>query len=216
MANCETLTQVVLRGFGQLLASGGLTRQDKEKLADGQLIALTLSGDARSYEVLVRRYQKLVYNVVYQMLRSHEAAADVTQETFLKAFRSLSTFRSECAFKPWLLRIATNSGLNLIRDSKSKEHDSLESLLDGNPACEPASGQNVESEVEWSLSHAMLGEALLTLPPRHRHVFLLRYQHDLSYAEIASVVDEPETTIKAQLFRIREKLKKILAERMRT
>jgi len=197
------------------LTKSALTRAELEQLDDGRLIAFTLSGQSKAYEVLVRRYQKLVYNVLFQMLRDHEAASDLTQDTFLKAYKALSTFRSDSPFKPWLLRIATNSGLNQIRGAKAKEHDSLEGILEENPLGEPASKQDVETEVEWRLSSAMLNDALATLPARHRHIFVLRYQHDLSYADIASVVEEPETTIKSLLFRIREKLRNLLSEKMK-
>lgn len=197
---------------GVLRKRDGLTAFQLEGAEDAQLVAMTLSGNSKSFEVLVRRYQKLVYNMIYQMVQSHETAADLTQDTFLKSFRALATFRSEARFKPWILRIASNTTLNHIRDSKSRAHDSLEDMLTENPLAEPASAENVEAEVELRFSHAMLAEALRSLPERHRQVFVLRYQHDLSYAEIATVVEEPETTIKSLLFRIREKLRKMLAE----
>lgn len=197
---------------GVLRKNESLNALQLETAEDSQLVALSLSGNARSFEVLVRRYQKLVYNMIYQMIQSHETAADLTQETFLKSYRALSTFRSEAKFKPWILRIASNTTLNFIRDSKARAHDSLEDVLEENPYAEPASSENVEDEVEWRFSRVMLEDALRTLPERHRQVFVLRYQHDLSYAEIATIVEEPETTIKSLLFRIREKLRKMLAQ----
>ncbi len=197
---------------GAWLNRATLGRTEKELLDDSRLVSLTLSGDSKAYEVLVRRYQKLVYNVLYQMIQSHETASDLTQETFLKAFRALASFRLDARFKPWLLRIATNSGLNWIRDTK--EQDSLEAVLEDSPTSEPAGRQDVEEEVEWRLSQAMLSEALTQLPARHRHVFILRYQHDLSYDDIADAVGEPETTIKSLLFRIRERLRKMLLAKM--
>ncbi len=187
-------------------------REQKVDLDDGRLVSHTLKGDGNAFEVLVRRYQKLVYNVLYEMVRNHETAADLTQDTFLKAFRSLSRFRQEASFKPWLLRIATNSGLNWIRDSKNE--DSLEELLEENPSAEPAGREDVEAEVAWRLSQAQLSEALTELPVRYRHVFVLRYQHDLSYEDIAAIVDEPVTTIKSLLHRVREKLRKTLLDKM--
>ena len=199
--------------FGLSSEKLSLLRREKEQLDDGALVGLTLSGDARAYETLVRRYQKLVYNVLYQMVRSHEAASDLTQDTFLKAYRALSTFRQEARFKPWLMRIATNGGLNWIRDHKSEE--SLEGMLEENPLAEPQGRENVEEEVEWRLSQALLSDALSELPARHRHVFILRYQHDMTYEDIAAAVGEPPTTIKSLLFRIRERLRKMLAEKMK-
>src|SRR5215813_9551190 len=153
-------------------------REQAANLDDGKLVSLALNGDGDAYEVLVRRYQKLVYNVLYEMVRNHDTAADLTQDTFLKAFRGLARFRQEAPFKPWLLRIATNCGLNWIRDSKID--DSLEEILEENPAAEPAGRQNVEAEVARRMSQAQLSQALAELPVRYRHVFVLRNQHDLS------------------------------------
>ena len=191
-----------------------MTRSDFELANDKELVSLTLRGNGRAYETLVRRYQKLVYNVLFQMLQSHESAADVTQDTFLKAYRALPSFRTEAPFKPWLLRIATNTALNKLRYSKAHEHDSIDDLMDANSFAEPASKHDVEREVEWRLSQASLNEALAKLPVRHRHIFLLRYQHDLTYADIAVVTDETETTIKSLLFRTRDKLRKLLQDEM--
>ncbi len=179
-------------------------------LDDASLIKACLNGDKRAYEVLLRRYQKLVYNVLYQMVHSHEMASDLTQETFLKAYRALGTFRTDGKFKPWLLRIATNTCLNAIRDNK--EHDSLDNLLEENPGAEPAYDEKIEELVEWRLTHQKLEVALKQLPIRHRQVFILRYQHDLPYEEIAEISGESVSTIKSLLYRIREKLRKMLAQ----
>lgn len=180
-----------------------------DDLSDTELVRLTLSGNKRAYEVLVRRYQKLVYNVLYQMVRSHETAGDLTQETFMKAYRALSTFKLDAKFKPWLLRIATNSCLNMIRDSK--ESDSLEAMLEENPHAEPPGRQDVEEEVEWRLTQQMLFDALAQVPVRQRQMFVLRYQHDLSYEEIAEVCGESVSAVKSVLFRVRERLRKLLS-----
>jgi RNA polymerase sigma-70 factor (ECF subfamily) len=211
--HCQTIAFTIANGWRQLMGRS-LSKADMEKLADSQLVALVLFGNARGFEALVRRYQKTVYNLMFQMLRSHEAAADTTQETFLKAYKSMPSYRSDLAFKPWLLKIATNTALNVIRSQKTKEAESLESALEDNPSLEPAHTSTVETEVEWKLTQGLLQEALAELPARHRHVFLLRYQQDLSYAEISAIIDEPESTIKALLFRTRDRLRKLLREKM--
>ncbi|MBX9721783.1 MAG: sigma-70 family RNA polymerase sigma factor, partial [Candidatus Obscuribacterales bacterium] len=115
-----------------------------DNLTDNQLIALTLSGQKRAFESIVRRYQKLVYNVIYQMVQSHESSADLTQDTFLKAYKNLGSFHLNANLKPWLLKIASNSTLNFIRDSKSRYFDSLEELLEESPQTEPQSAGSVE------------------------------------------------------------------------
>jgi RNA polymerase sigma-70 factor (ECF subfamily) len=187
-----------------------------DQCEDGALVALTLSGNGKAFEVLIRRYQKLVYNVLFQMLQNHDTAADVTQETFIRAYRGLSGFRQGHKFKPWLLKVATNAGLNQIRQSEIREFESLDAVLDENPAAEPASRENLEEELDRRFSQAMLVDALRSVSPHNRHVFVLRYQHDLPYAEIAEIVGEPETTIKSTLHRVRERLRKILSQKIQT
>ena len=189
-----------------------LTQINNDELEDNQLIRLTLSGDKKAFEVLVRRYQKLVYNVTYQLVKSHETASDLTQETFLKAFASLSTFNQEMRFKPWLLKIGSNSALNTLRDRK--DVDSFDAMLEDNPQAEPPGKHDVEKEVEWRLSQTMLSDTLDELSPRYKQIFLLRYHNDLSYEDISEITGEPQTTIKALLFRIREKLRKKLTAKM--
>lgn len=208
------LCGTVLQGALELLITGNKTvpAAQIDKFTDSELIALTLSGQKRAFEGIVRRYQKLVYNVVYQMVQSHETSADLTQDTFLKAYKNLGGFRSNANLKPWLLKIASNTALNHIRDSKSKYFDSLEEMLEESPQAEPPSADCVEQEVELRFSHLALQDALLKLSPRQRQIFVLRYQHDLSYQDVANIVEESESAIKSILFRIREKLRKILLE----
>lgn len=191
-----------------------VTRANLDNASDNELVLLTLRGQTRAYEFIVRRYQKLVYNVIFHMMQNHETASDVMQDTFLRAYNGLHTFRTDARFKPWLLRIANNCALNKLREMKVRDHDSLDSMLDEDAYSEPAAAQNVEAEVEWRLSQVMVADALKKLLPRHRQMFLLRYQHDLSYADIAHITDESEATVKSVLFRSREKLRKILAEEM--
>ncbi|RTL35569.1 MAG: sigma-70 family RNA polymerase sigma factor [Candidatus Melainabacteria bacterium] len=177
---------------------------------DQALIDLTLGGDTKAFERLLRRYQKLVYNLLFQMVRSHEVAADLTQESFLKAFKSLRTFRRGANFKPWILRIATNSCLNYVRDNK--QISSLDAMLESEPALEPVSSIDVEREVELKISQQELFAALEQLSSRQRNIFVLRYHNDMSYDDIASISGESVPTVKSMLFRIRDKLRKLLAE----
>lgn len=177
---------------------------------DAELVARSRSGDNKAFEAIVRRYQKLVYNVTYQMIRNHDSAADVTQDTFLKAYKALSRFDTTKPFKPWLLKIATNSTLNLIRGSQGQQ--SLEELLEANPQAEPASAEDLEQDVEWRVSQHMLFDALGRLPIQQRKVFILRYQQDLPYEEIADIAELSISSVKSLLFRARENLRKILSE----
>jgi RNA polymerase sigma-70 factor (ECF subfamily) len=182
----------------------GLLKRD-----DNEIIALVIQGNHRAYEVIVLRYQKLVFNVVYQIVKQQDSAADLTQDTFLKAFQALNTFRQGAALRPWLLRIASNTALNHVRSTKP--YQSLEQLLEDLPGQEPASNDDVEKKVESKMNEERLMDVLETLQPQHRHLFLLRYQHDLSYEDISSVLDLPVTTIKSLLFRVRSKVRLLMA-----
>lgn len=178
---------------------------------DRNLINLVLSGDHRAFESLVRRYQKLVYNVVLQMVQSRDSAADLTQETFLKSYRSLASFKPELRFKPWLIRIATNTALNSLRDEKP--HDSLDQIMESDPCFDLTAPENVEKQVELTLATQELSVALAELPVRQRTIFVLRYQYDFSYDDIAQITNESIPAIKSMLFRTRERLRKQLFEK---
>jgi RNA polymerase sigma-70 factor (ECF subfamily) len=177
---------------------------------DQKLIDLALCGDAKAFEQLLRRYQKLVYNLLFQMVRSHEVAADLTQDSFLKAYKSLRTFRRGANFKPWILKIATNSCLNYVRDNK--QVGSLDAMLEAEPGMEPVSSVDVEREVELKISQQELFAALEQLSSRQRNIFVLRYHNDLSYDDIAAIAGESVPTVKSMLFRIRDKLRRVLAD----
>lgn len=196
-----------------LVGDERLTVRDLEAADDQKLVSLTLTGSQKAFEILLRRYQKLVYNVIFQMVQNHEAAADLTQDTFLRTYKGLATFRGNAAFKPWLLKIASNTTLNYIRDNKGRAAVSLEEILEENPHAEPSSKERLEEQVELHISQANLAEAIALLPVRQRQIFVLRYQHDLPYADIASITDETESSIKSLLFRIREKLRKSMLEK---
>lgn len=196
-----------------LVGDERLTVRDLEAADDQKLVSLTLTGSQKAFEILLRRYQKLVYNVIFQMVQNHEAAADLTQDTFLRTYKGLATFRGNAAFKPWLLKIASNTTLNYIRDNKGRAAVSLEEILEENPHAEPSSKERIEEQVELHISQANLAEAIALLPVRQRQIFVLRYQHDLPYADIASITDETESSIKSLLFRIREKLRKSMLEK---
>jgi RNA polymerase sigma-70 factor (ECF subfamily) len=130
----------------------------------------------------------------------------------LKAYKALPGLDTTKSFKPWLLKIATNSTLNTIRDQKGQQ--SLEELLEVNPQAEPASTEDVEQEVEWRVSQHMLFDALGQLPIQQRKTFVLRYQQDLPYEEIAEISELSVSSVKSLLFRARENLRKILSEQL--
>ncbi len=176
-----------------------------KEVSDQNLISSAQKGDKKCFEVLVRRYQKQVYNIVFQMLRNHEQTADVTQETFLKVYRALDSFDNSREFRPWLLRIARNTTLNLIRARKYEA-----SLDDDSLYKEPVTESDASTEIDRKLSQKSFAQALSTIPANQKEAFLLKYQQDLSYNEISEIMGISISSIKSLLFRARENLRKKL------
>jgi RNA polymerase sigma factor (sigma-70 family) len=165
-----------------------------------------------AYGHLVRRYQGLVLSVVFAMVKSEETARDLTQETFLKAFRALNQFDTRRPFKPWLLRIANNTTYDYLRARQNKEEVSLELIMEEEPGLEPFDHNDPADLAEHKLFIEKLSLALKLLPLRYRQAFVLRYQFDLTYEEIAEVMQESENNVRTLLFRSRDRLRKILLD----
>lgn len=183
--------------------------------SDINLVRSTLSGDARAFEVLVRRYQTLVLTVVLRTTGDQESARDLTQDTFVKAYRALKTFDQRRSFKAWLLSIASNAAIDLLRTRKNAL--SLETILEEEPYLEPhsnAAAGNPEKEAEMNIFVGQLSWALSLLPLRYRQAFVLRYQLDLTYEEISTVMKENENTVRTLLFRAKDRLRKLITSKV--
>ena len=176
-----------------------------QDLSDSELLNLASRGNNKAFEIIVRRYQKLIYNMVYQMVKNHEQTADVTQETFMKVYRALGSFDHSRDFRPWILKIARNTALNALRKNRPEP-----SLDDTEVHIEPSTNLDPSKVLEDKLSQQTLSEALKTIPENQRETFLLKYQHDLSYNEISEIMDLSISSIKSLLFRARESLRKKL------
>jgi RNA polymerase sigma-70 factor (ECF subfamily) len=176
---------------------------------DLDLVLRTRGGDESAFGELIRRYQKTVYRIAFRMLRNAEQAEDVTQITFVKAFRSLHRFREELPFHPWLYRIAVNASLTQIERRKRERQVELESVPEKilpRPAHE-------ESPLEETARKDLLARvegALEKIPPDQKAVFLLRVVEGLSYEEIAQALDIPKGTVMSRLSRAREALRNLV------
>jgi RNA polymerase sigma factor (sigma-70 family) len=182
------------------------------QLEDKALIDQILAAPSGGFAHLVRRYQGLVLSVVFALVKNEETARDITQETFLKAFRALNQFDTSRSFKPWLLRIANNSTLDYLRSRQSKEEISLDLIIEEEPGLEPFANDDPSEIADNYLFIEKLSLALKLLPLRYRQAFVLRYQFDLTYEEIGEVMQETENNVRTLLFRARDRLRKLLAE----
>lgn len=176
---------------------------------DAELVARSKTGDTVAFGELVRRYQKPVFRIVLRMVKSQDDADDLTQDTFVRAYRGLKTFKEEFDFHPWLYRIAVNQAINFINKRKRQAAVDLEDV----PETEIKSGPSPESPVQAASRSELLGRlegALERLPEEQRTVFLLRVQEGLSYEEIAKAMDTPKGTVMSRLARARMALRKYL------
>lgn len=172
-------------------------------------------GDANAFEELVLRYQTQIYNLCYRMTGNAEDAADLTQESFLKAWKHLDSFQFDSSFSTWLYRLSTNCCLDFLRSQKRKPTISLvvENEEDGEQMMdiqddEPSPEEKVISKEE---KEALLW-AMNQLDDEQRQILTLRVVNDLSYTEIAQILEIKEGTVKSRLSRARENLRKKLLE----
>ncbi len=180
---------------------------------DKKLIAGALSGDQEAYRTLMNRHRPAIFHIIFKIVRDQEATADLVQETFMKAFASLATYRAEYKFSTWLYRIGANCAIDYLRKKKIKtlSLDTPAETADGQIEIEvPDNSYNPERDLEEREKRISINEAINSLPEKYRVVIVYRHKDNKSYEEIAEVLDIPLGTVKARIFRARELLKKKL------
>jgi RNA polymerase sigma-70 factor (ECF subfamily) len=174
---------------------------------DATLVQRTLRGETAAYNTLIQRYQRQVYGLVYRMIGNVEDANDLVQETFLRAYGALSTFRQDASFLTWLYKIASNLCIDLMRARKAKGALSLEvELEEGREPAADRAGSPEETAVRGAVSE-VVQKAVLNLPERYRVVVVMRHLQGLSIEEISENLQIPTGTVKTHLFRAREMLR---------
>jgi RNA polymerase sigma-70 factor (ECF subfamily) len=183
-------------------------------LTDGELIEKSITGREDSFEELVRRYQRPITAYVYRMLNNYDASLDVTQEVFIKVYNSLQRYSSEYKFSTWLYRIAHNAAIDYMRKNSVSQQSIETENADGTYQLQIESpNPSPEQERERSEWRTEIESVVKCLPPVYRELILLRHGQDLSYDEIAEITNLPLGTVKNRLFRAREMMREIFAER---
>lgn len=180
---------------------------------DDKLIAEAREGNQRAFWSLVNRHQKTVYHVAHKIVRNDETAEDITQETFMKAFSALASYRSEFRFSTWLCKIAANTSIDHLRKKRIKalSLDREIETSEGTVEFEvPDYSFHPEREFEAKQKQISIDQAINQLSDRYRQVIVYRHRDDKSYEEIADLLNVPVGTVKARIFRARELLKKSL------
>ncbi|MEA3402610.1 MAG: sigma-70 family RNA polymerase sigma factor [Armatimonadota bacterium] len=182
-----------------------------------QLVERAKTGDRRAFGRLVDEYKDKIYNYVARMLNDPYEAEDVTQEAFLRAFRSLPRFRGASSFHTWLYRIASNLAIDVVRRRKRQEPTfSLDEPLEGEDGEYdreiPDETGGPEEASTTRETRVAVRRAIMDLPEKLRDVMILYELQGETYEDIAEILDVPLGTVKSRLFNARNRLKDELEE----
>jgi RNA polymerase sigma-70 factor (ECF subfamily) len=167
---------------------------------DEELVARAQDGDASAFDELVGRWERKIRGAIYRIIGSDDDALDLCQETFLKAYRGLGSFKQEARFSSWLYQIALNLCRDRMRRRRGKTWVSLDDLDDG-AALPQSPGPSALDLVEaQDLSRTVSG-AVAALPEEQREVIVLKEYQGLTFLEIAEVLGLPMSTVKTRLYR---------------
>lgn len=187
--------------------------------AEERRIASILAGNRREFHDLIRPYERRAYAMALSMTRNEADAEEIVQEAFLKAFRSLHTFRAESRFSTWLLSITMNEARNWLRRKNALKLESLDDSSGEHERFSPAllrDWREIPSETLERLEvRRMLQEAITGLPIIYREVSLLRDVEELNVSESAEALGISEASVKVRLHRARMMLQKKLAPQLK-
>jgi RNA polymerase sigma factor (sigma-70 family) len=175
-----------------------------EQLTDEQLVARIRQGEEEAYRVLVERHKNYIYTLIYRMAPHRETAEDLTQDVFIKLFRSLEHFRGDSKFTTWLYRLTTNLVTDHLRAQKRRPYEAvLEKVKSwfGDRKEEPEAKALLKEEQQT------MQQLLSELPDKYRLIMYLYHYKQLSYQEISEMTDLPIKTIETRLYRGKSLLK---------
>ena len=179
--------------------------------ADAELVAQLQSGSEAAFRTLVERYQARIYRTVFSLLRNPEEAEDVAQEVFVEVHQTIARFRADASLSTWLYRLATSGALKNRRRARTKKRFAyLTSLLgfDNNVLHEPPDHAHPLALLEGQQQLQLLLAHVARLPEQQQVAFTLRHEQELSYEQIAAVLDTTVAAVESLLFRARQTLRK--------
>jgi RNA polymerase sigma-70 factor (ECF subfamily) len=184
--------------------------------AEQELVRRARRGDLEAYDDLVRRLQERIYATIYHMTSNHEDANDLAQDTFIKAYQALKSFKGSSSFYTWVYRIAVNKTINFLKQRKGRAHLSLNDL-DVNAENDPdlvalVSDKTPRREANLNELQGKLNEAMQKLSEPHRLVVALHDVQGLAHEEIAEIMDCNIGTVRSRLFYARQQLQSYLSD----
>ena len=183
---------------------------------ESKLIEQAKNGNLEAYDELIRRHQERIYGTVYHMTSNHEDANDLTQETFIKAYQALKSFKGGSSFYTWIYRIAVNKTINFLKQRKNRSGMSLNDL-DVNAENDPdlvalVSHKTPRRDAGLTELQEKLNEAMSKLSDVHRLVVTLHDVQGVPHEEIAQIMDCNVGTVRSRLFYARQQLQGYLSD----
>jgi len=173
---------------------------------DTEFIVQARRGDRAAFGELVKRYQRRAYAVAYGLVGNREDALELAQESFVKAYRAMNRFDTEMPFYPWLYRIVRNTCLNHLKKRVRRGERSLDGMMED--GTDFATHRDGPAEAAGSDElRSRLSECMTTLSTPHREILSLRHVEELSYEEIAQVLELPKGTVMSRLHAARQALR---------
>ncbi len=173
-------------------------------LSDEELVRLSQKGDLKAFELLVERYQKRVFTVAYGLVHDADEAQDLTQESFIRAYHAIETFRGAARFYTWIYRITVNLCMDYFRRQVVEQ-----AVVTAEQDLDPDSTTPDTLATQHEMSQAV-HQAIRALPTDQRTVIILRELEGLSYKEIARVMGSSIGTVMSRLFYARKRLRELL------
>lgn len=168
---------------------------------DASVIRMCLEGDSNAFGILIDRYQRALFNTALRMTGDSEEAADISQETFVKAYQRLREYRPEHKFFSWIYRILVNDTLNRLKQRNKTQSIETDVTSDDRLPDEQFDAKRQSSRIE---------SALRALAFDQRIVIVLRYFNDMTYQEMSAILSLPEKTVKSRLYSARQNLASLL------
>lgn len=187
----------------------GVNCQEIEVLNEEQVwLEQARRGDQTAFGRLIEAYQRPVYNLAYRMLNNPGEAEEAAQEAFIRAYTRLHTYNPTHKFSTWMLSITSNYCIDLIRKRRALLL-SIDEPLPPHPALMSDGQKGPEAQMEINEQQEMVQSLLQELPEDYREAVVLRYWHEMSYEEIAEMMDTSVSAIKSRLFRARRQLAEV-------
>ncbi len=188
----------------------------EERARTAKLVERAKQGDLGAYDELIRTFQERIYATLYNMTSNHEDAHDLTQEAFIKAYRSLASFKGQSSFYTWIYRIAVNRTINFLKKRNRRVNLSLNDMdanVENNPELVSLISENTpRRDVRLSELQEKLNEAMQRLSESHRLVVTLHDIQGLSHEEIGRIVNCNPGTVRSRLFYARQQLQAHLSD----